>query len=329
MKLTNKSILVIGGAGFIGSHLVQVIGKNHNVSVYDNFFSSVATTKELLAFGAKKVTRADILDRKALAKAMKGVDVVFDFAAACVRLSLTEERFVHDVNATGTLNTLLEAKKANVQRYIYISSSEIYGTATKHLIDEKHPTDPTTVYGMSKYVGELYTKHFNDMQGLPTIVVRPFNSYGDHAHFETYLGEVIPRFVVRALCGIQPIIFGTGAQTRDFTYVFDTVDGILKAAQCDELLGDSVNIAYGKEVSVYDVAKIICKKTGLPFSPVMKPARPHDVARHAANTTKAKKLLRYNPTVNVEEGITLFIEWMKQRYPDPKKLLKDVPNTNW
>jgi UDP-glucose 4-epimerase len=329
MKLTNKTILVTGGAGFIGSHFVEVTAKNHNVIVYDNFSSNVVTPKELLAYGVRKVIRGDILDRKTLAQAMKKIDVVLHFAAACVRLSLSQERLVHDINATGTLNTLLAAKNAGVKRYIYISSSEIYGTAEKKLMDEHHPITPTTVYGMSKYIGELYTKHFHDIQGLPTMIIRPFNSYGSHGHFESFLGEAIPRFVVRALNGKQAVIFGTGKQTRDFTYVYDTVDGIVKALQCDKLLGDCVNIAYGKEVTIAKIANIICKQTGLPFRPIMKPARPHDVERHAANTGKAKRMLGYTPQVSVEEGISIFIDWMKKTYPDPEKLLKRVPNTNW
>lgn len=329
MKLTGKRILVTGGAGFIGSHLVEVLGKTHNITVYDNFFSSVTTPEQLYAFGARKVIRADVLDRESLAKAMKGVDVVIHFAAACVRLSLSDERFVHDVNATGTLNTLLAAKREKIQRYVYISSSEIYGSATEPLMNEHHASNPTTVYGMSKYVSELYTRHFNDMHGLPAIIIRPFNTYGPYGHYETFLGEVIPRLIVRALNGKQPLIFGSGRQTRDFTYVSDTVDGIIKAAESDTLVGDTVNIARGKEVSVLEVAKIICKQTGLPFKPIIKPARPHDVMRHAADTEKAKRVLSYRPKIDVEEGIALLIAWMKKTYPNSKKLLSKIPDTNW
>src|SRR5512135_1665667 len=176
MKLNGHTILVTGGAGFIGSHFVEGIAKTNNVTVYDNFASSVVSTDELTKFGVKQVLRADILDEKKLAQAMKKIDIVFHFAVACVRLSLSREHHVHDVNATGTLNTLLAAKNAGVKRFIYISSSEVYGSARGEKIRETDPVQPTTVYGMSKYVGELYAKHFNDMQGLPTIIIRPFNT---------------------------------------------------------------------------------------------------------------------------------------------------------
>ena len=147
---------------------------------------------------------------------MHGIDIVFHFAVACVRLSLSNERYVHDVNATGTLNTLLAAKKSDVKRFVYISSSEVYGTSQKGRMDESHPIAPTTVYGASKYIGELYTKHFNDIQGLPTIIIRPFNTYGPRSHFEGVYGEVIPRFVIRALNGRQPIIFGYRQTNKGF-----------------------------------------------------------------------------------------------------------------
>ena len=151
MKLEGLSILVTGGAGFIGSHLVEKLTKENRVVVYDNFSSSVVSVRDLMNI---RVIRGDILDEKKLTQAMSGVEVVFHLAVACVRLSLGSPRHVHNVNATGTLSTLLAAKKARVKRFVYISSSEVYGTAQKTKIDEGHPIHPTTVYGMIKYMGE-------------------------------------------------------------------------------------------------------------------------------------------------------------------------------
>ncbi|HUD19826.1 MAG TPA: NAD-dependent epimerase/dehydratase family protein [Patescibacteria group bacterium] len=329
MKLVNKNILVTGGAGFIGSHFVEAIAKTNTVTVYDNFSSAVIIPTELTDFGVSDVIKGDILDGIKLEKAMQGIDVVFHFAVACVRLSLSQERHVHDVNATGTLNTLLAAKRAGIKRFVYISSSEVYGTADGGRMNESHPINPTTVYGMSKYVGELYTKHFNDMQGLPTLIVRPFNTYGPRSHFEGVYGEVIPRFVVRTLNGKQPIIFGSGKQTRDFTYVTDTVSGIMKAFQSDRLIGDAINIARGQEISILDIAKTICNETHLPFSPLMKPPRPNDVMRHFADIAKAKKLLLFSPKIPIEKGLHEYVEWVKKTFPQPEKLLRLVPDTNW
>jgi UDP-glucose 4-epimerase len=329
MTMKNKTILVTGGAGFIGSHFAQTAAKTNDVTVFDNFASSVVTPAELTSFGVKKVITGDILDEKKINKAMTGIDIVFHFAVACVRLSLSRERYVHDINTTGTLNTLVAAKNAHVKRFVYISSSEVYGSAQGALIDEKHPLKPTTVYGMSKYIGELYTKQFNDLFNLPTIIVRPFNSYGPRSHFEDVYGEVIPRFVIRALNGKQPMIFGTGRQTRDFTYVTDTVAGIMLASQSDKLLGESVNIAFGREVSVHEIARTVCQEVGLPFTPIMKQERPNDVARHAASIKKAQKLLGYKPQVEIVDGLNTYISWMKKTFSNPKRLMKLVPDTNW
>jgi UDP-glucose 4-epimerase len=142
-------------------------------------------------------------------------------------------------------------------------------------------------------------------------------------------GEVIPRFVIRALNGKQPLIFGSGRQTRDFTYITDTVSGIIKASQSDSLSGQSVNIAYGQEISILEIAEIICKEIGLPFKPIMKPARPNDVLKHFADIQKARKILSYEPSVKITEGLKKYITWVKQTYPDPTKLMKLVPDTNW
>lgn len=329
MKLEGKTIFVTGGAGFIGGHFVEAIAKKSRVIVYDNFSSSVLSLSHLSTLSDLSVIKGDVLDPQKLEKSMRGVDLVVHFAVACVRLSLSDKRHVHNVNATGTLNTLLAAKKTNVERFVYISSSEVYGSSTTGKMAEDHPINPTTVYGMSKYMGELYTKHFNDHQGLPTIVIRPFNTYGSRSHFDGVYGEVIPRFVIRALNGKPPILFGSGKQTRDFTYVSDTVAGIIKAAESDKLLGQTINIARGEEISIMDIAKYVCRQTSLSSSPIVKPARPNDVMRHYADISKAKKLLGFTPNISISEGLKTYTSWIKKTYPKPKILLKKIPETNW
>src|SRR3989344_3348601 len=245
MKLTNLNILITGGAGFIGSHTATALARNNKVTIYDNFDSAVVPQG--------KTHKNDIRNPDQLVRVMRGIDVVFHFAVSCVRVSLTSPQKSHDVTATGTLNTLLAAKAAGVKRFVYISSSEVYGSAKERHINEAHSIRPTTVYGMSKYMGELYARHFHLNEGLGTVIVRPFNTYGPRCHFDGIYGEVIPRFVVRALNGKQPMIFGDGSQTRDFTYIDDTVNGILLSASSRTLTGP-INIAYGKEISINDLA---------------------------------------------------------------------------
>ncbi|MCX8008781.1 MAG: GDP-mannose 4,6-dehydratase [Patescibacteria group bacterium] len=327
MILKNLSIFLNGGAGFIGSHLAEMLAKDNRVTAYDNFSSAVLTDEILKTIPNVTFVRGDMRDKETISRAMRGHDVVIHLAAAHIRLSLSNPHEVHDVNTTGVLTTLLAAKQNRIQRFIYLSSSEIYGSAKNPLIREDDPKDPTTVYGVSKYIGELYTQYFHRHEGLPSMIIRLFNTYGPRAHFEDVYGEVIPRMCVRALCGEPPIIFGTGEQTRDFTYITDTIDGIIKASSEDSLLGDVVNIAYGQEVSIKHVAEAIKNETGV--SPVYRPARPHDVVRHAADTTKAKNVLQWNPKINIAEGIKRYLSWLKNTYPDPKALLSRVPEKNW
>ncbi len=329
MMLKGQTILITGGAGFIGSHLSETLANDNCVIVYDNFSSSVLSPDSLGRLGKLRVVKGDILDQKNLDAAMRGVDVVFHLAVACVRLSLSRPAHVHDVNATGTLMALQAAKKARVKRFIYISSSEIYGTSQKRRMSETHPINPTTVYGTSKYVGELYTSYFYKHEGLPTVTIRPFNTYGPRSHFEGVYGEVIPRFTLYALNRKQPTIFGSGNQSRDFTYISDTVSGIVQAAQSDKLLGDCVNIARGHNVTIRTLAKTICRLARIPFRPIMKPSRPNDVFRHAADITKAARVLRYRPAVSIREGLIRYGAWLTKMYPDHSLLLKQIPPANW
>src|SRR5436305_12702342 len=152
---------------------------------------------------------------------------------------------------------LMGAAAAKVKRFVYVSSSEAFGSARTVPMAEDHPFDPTTIYGASKLAGEHYTNAFHRTHGLPTVVVRPFNTYGPRSHFEGAYGEVIPKFVVRVLNGKRPIVFGDGEQTRDFTYVSDTVQGLLLAADADSLVGRAVNVARGVEVSINEIARLV------------------------------------------------------------------------
>jgi len=329
MKLTKAKIFITGGEGFIGSHLVDLLAKENSITVYDNGQSAVnyRSPQKTVTY-----TTGDIRDIKTQTKAMKGHDVVIAMAAAHLRVSMGSPMVVHDINATGTLVSLLAARTNHIKRVTYISSSEVYGTAQnpKDTMDEQHPTRPTTVYGLSKYVGELYARQFQQQEGIPTIIVRPFNTYGPRSHFESYYGEVIPRMTIRALCGLPPIIFGNGKQSRDFTYVEDTARGIVQATECDTLIGDTVNIAYGKEITVKEIASIILKHTNQTHLHILsKPIRPNDVTRHAADTSKAQRLFSWKPEIAIEQGIAQYVDWVKQNYRDLPSQLKKIPNQNW
>lgn len=312
MKLKNQNILVTGGAGFIGGHLVETLSHDNQVVVYDNFSSSVFRLGDLSHLGNLRVIPGDILDQKNLSRTMAGIDIVFHLAVSGVRASLSNPKLVHDTNCTGTLTTLLAAQKAGVKRFIYISSSEVYGNSN----------EPTTVYGESKRMGERYTLLFHREEKLPAVVIRPFNTYGPRSHFDGMYGEVIPRTVIRVLAGKPPIIFGDGKQTRTFTYVDDTVRGIIASSQTDSLVGKITDIASREEVSIQKLVQIICKIIGVSCKPIFHPPRPHDIRRLAARTD-------FSARISLEEGLARYITWVKNTYPDKNKLLRLIPEKNW
>ena len=199
-----------------------------------------------------------------------------------------------------------------VERFLYVSSSEIYGSAKVVPMSESHPVNPTTVYGASKLAGELYALAYWRTYGLPVSVVRPFNTYGPRSPYEGARAEVIPRFILQLEAGRAPVIYGDGSQTRDFTYVDDTTTGILSAAECDALVGDVVNVALGSEASVAHIAKVLAALVGREDLVGLREApRPGDVNRHCADISKARQLLNFEPTMSLEAGLERTLAWFR------------------
>lgn len=331
MKIQGKKILITGGAGFIGSHLADLLEKGNHIVILDNLSSG---TRNNIAHHEGKThiqfIEGDVRDKPLLSRICKDIDVVFHLAVQCLRLSLRDPETNHEVNATGTINLLQASLEHAVERFVYVSSSEVYGTALHVPMSEDHPCNPMTVYGASKLAGELYTLAYHKTYGLQSIVVRPFNTYGPREHLQGAYGEVIPRFVVRILNGNPPVIFGNGRQTRDFTYVSDTIQGIMQASECDEMIGQTVNIARGKEVSINSLAEIISKKLGgSGLKPQYEEQRPGDVTRHYADIAKAERLFHYRPGTDIERGIELYLEWFKAQQFDIVRLLEEQVVFNW
>jgi UDP-glucose 4-epimerase len=322
-----RRCLVTGGAGFIGSHLVDhLVAENWAVTVLDDFSTGTrANLSEAQSRGDLRIVQGSILDPRAIEAAMAGSDLVFHLAVQCVRRSLGEPLSNHEVNATGTLNVLEAARRRRIGRFIYCSSSEVYGNCGREpLVESMTVCEPATVYGAAKLAGEHYAKAYWQTYGLPTIVVRPFNAYGPREHTSGDLAEVIPRFVIRVLNGLSPVIFGTGGNGRDFTYVTDTVRGIALATSCDALVGRAVNVAYGEMVTVRQVAEAIarlCGRTGL--APRFIEPRPGDVRALQADTRLARETLGFAAKVGLEEGLRRYIDWFRAIHPDPAALLED------
>ena len=330
MELRGKRILVTGGAGFIGSHLVDQLA-DCTVRVLDD----LSTGKEenlanSLARSNFELIRGDIRDQDLLAELLRDADVVLHLACRGVRHSIGHPVESHKVNAEGTLTLLVEARRARIQRFVHVSSSEVYGSARYVPMDENHPTCPETVYGAAKLAGEAYVRAYHQTYELPTIVVRPFNNFGPRSHHEGDSGEVIPRFSVWALNGRRPIIFGDGSQTRDFIYVEETAYWLRQVAECDGLIGQTINLGSGKETSVAQLANMIYEEVGLEQpDPDFQPPRPGDVHRHLADVRRAEELLGFHTRISVREGIGRLIQHLRSSQTSAADLLAETKALNW
>jgi UDP-glucose 4-epimerase len=329
----NARVLITGGAGFIGSHLVDfLVAAGCHVTVLDNFRNG---KREHLAGAARSgrlhVIEGDVTDGPTCLKAVgAGPDAVFHLACLGVRHSLHDPMENHHVNATGTLQILTAARNAGVGRFIYVSSSEVYGAALTFPLTEQTATWPTTVYGASKLAGEHYAAAFHGWHGLPVIRVRPFNNYGPRAHFQGDSGEVIPRFILRALAGKPPVIFGDGSQTRDFLYVRDCAEALVGIAECDALVGDLVNLGYGEELRVIELAQLVLAAVGrADLSPIFAAERPGDVPRLWVDPEKLRKATSFAPRTSPAAGLSTTVEYYRAMYAADPGCLGQMQTRNW
>ncbi len=330
--MQNSRVLITGGAGFIGSELVrQLVAKGiKQVIVVDNLVNGRRENLQDLPVDQVKLVVADIRDVEQMTNLMLDVDIVFHLACLGVRHSIHSPHENHEVNATATLNLLSAAKATGVNRFVYVSSSEVYGTAKWVPMKEEHPTFPMTVYGASKLAGECYTRAFYETYGYPTVVVRPFNSYGPRCHHEGDSGEVIPKFLLRCMAGKPMIIFGDGTQTRDFTYVSDTARAIMMAGFADSAVGQTINLGSGFEIAINDLAQEIASIVGQADVEIIHEApRPGDVLRLYAETTKARQLLGFKPEITLREGLMKLKDWYLTSEEYPETLLKHEIVRNW
>lgn len=313
MKLEGLKILITGAAGFIGSHLADRLADGNELLLVDDF--SIGTMDNLGVIRDRpnvEIVNADVRDRDRMIALAKGIDVFFHLAISCLRTSINHPFLNHDINAGGTLNACIAARKNSLGRFIYVSSSEIYGTAEAVPMAEEHPARPTTVYGASKLAGETYALAYWKTYGMPVTVVRPFNTYGPREPYQGSRAEVIPRFFLQLTNGSAPIIYGDGLQTRDFTFVEESVTGLVLAAESDALVGDVVNIAYGQEVSILKIAELLAELMGKRDLGIQHAEpRPGDVRRHLADISKARNMLGFVPSIDIRTGLARCVEWFE------------------
>lgn len=316
MSLARKRILVTGGAGFIGSYVVEgLLRRNNHVIVFDNFRSgSLENLQDAknCKKGKLEIIEGDIRSIPALERACKGVDVVYHLAVEPLTLGLEDPLVVDQVNSTGTLNTLYVAHRSGVQRFNYISSSEVYGTAQKVPMAEDHPLIPRTVYASSKLAGEAYLIGYHNNYGLNYSIIRPFNSYGPRHRDDGYCA-VLFRFFQRITKGQPLLVHGDGNQTRDMSYVEDTARGIVLAGESKKLLNNEVNIGTGREISINEIANKVLRVLKSNLKVEHTSPRPGDVRRHLANVRKAKKILGFTPLYSFEEGLKKTWDWYSKK----------------
>lgn len=304
-------MLVTGGAGFIGSNLVMaLLEAGADIRVIDNLSTGKlenlqGNLRDLM------LIQGDIRDETTLEKPLRGVRYVFHQAALpSVPRSIEDPLTVDAVNGQGTLKVLLASLAAGVKRVVYASSPSIYGDSPSLPKLEDMPVDPKSPYALSKYCGERYCQLFHSLYGLETVSLRYFNVFGPHQDPGSLCSAVIARFISRILRGEAATIFGEGKQTMDFSYVENIILASLLAAERKEAVGEIINIACGKRMSVLELAETIMEETGKRVNITWAPARPGDVLDSLASIEKAGRLFGYIPVIDVGEGLRRTISWL-------------------
>jgi nucleoside-diphosphate-sugar epimerase len=308
--------LVTGGAGFIGSHIVdELVRRGQKVRVLDNFY---AGNMENLKGTIKKIDliKGDIRDKKAVKRAVKGVKFILHEAALrSVPISMDNPEEFNSVNIDGTFNLLMAAREQKVKRFVFASSSSVYGNTDKLPEKESFPPEPVSPYAATKLMGEIYCKIFWESYKLPTVALRYFNVFGPRQSLENKYAVVVPKFVTCLLKNEHPPIHGSGKQTRDFTYVGNVVNANLMSINAKPAaFGKTFNIANGFAYSVLDLVRLLNKIMGKNIKPVFTPLRPGDVMHTYADIGLAKKHIGFRTGVGFEDGLKRTIEYFKEKY---------------
>jgi len=306
--------LVTGGAGFIGSNIVEeLVRRRASVRVLDSLITG--KLENLRPFGKNiDFIKGDIRDKKALKRALKDIDYVIHQAALrSVPKSVDDPFTTNDINVFGTLNLLMESKKAGVKRVVYASSSSAYGDVKKFPQKETDLAVPISPYGVSKLAAEHYCITFAKTFGLETVSLRYFNVFGPRQNPESKYSAVIPMFIFNMFKGKSPVVEWDGKQARDFTYVGNVVQANLNACIIPGISGETFNVACGTSISVMDIVNELNKILKTAINPKYAPKRRGDVRTTYADISKMKKFLRMKNLTQFNEGLKLTVEWFKNK----------------
>ncbi len=308
--------LVTGGAGFIGSNLCEVLlAKGYKVRCLDDLSNGKQANVDLFIDNPNYTfIKGDIRDLDTCMKACEGVDYVLNQAAwGSVPRSIEMPLLYEEINIRGTLNMMEAARQNGVKKFVYASSSSVYGDEPNLPKQEGREGNLLSPYALTKMVDEEYGKLYSKLYGLDTYGLRYFNVFGRRQDPNGAYAAVIPKFIKQLLAGEQPTINGDGKQSRDFTYIENVVEANLKACKApSEVAGEAFNIAYGGREYLIDVYSSLCQALGKDIKPIFGPDRKGDIKHSNADISKAKEMLGYDPSWSFDRGIEAAIEWYKE-----------------
>lgn len=314
---SNSKFLVTGGAGFIGTNIVQkILELGYKVVVLDNFSTGKKeNVKQFYTNPNFELINGDIRNIEDCFTACADIDYVLHNAALrSVPRSMVDPISTNDINIAGTLNMLIAAKEKNVKRFVYASSSSVYGEGVELPLREGEEGELVSVYAITKKTNEMYCQLFYKQFGLPTIGLRYFNVFGKYQDPNSKYATVIPCFVKKLLSSENPVIYGDGTQTRDFTYVGNVVFANLKACVADEVaFGQVFNVGCGQNISLLDLYNKICKSMEISIEPIFKHSRIGDIKSTLASIQKSKELIGYEPIYSFNHGLEKTLQWYKEK----------------
>jgi len=307
-----KKFLVTGGAGFIGSNLVDaLLEKGFEVRVLDDFSSGLRENLRHLD-SQIEIVEGDVGDPEVCRRAVTGCSGIFHLAAmVSVQKTIGEPTRSHYVNLDSTLNLLVAAREAGARRFVFASSAAIYGNSPDLPKIETMRPEPLSPYAVQKLAGEHYLKVFHDLYGLETLALRFFNVFGPRQNPGSDYAAVIPKFIALMLAGKQPTIFGDGHQTRDFIHVSEVVRALIQAGTLNGIGGFVCNVAGGEKTDLIQLVGTINRILGTRLEPTFGPAAPGDVRDSLADVAHARRVLDFTPQVSFEEGLRRTIDWYK------------------
>ncbi len=311
-SMPERRVVVTGGAGFIGSELTrQLVERGAKVTVLDSFASG---KHEYIKELPVEIRTGDICDKKTVGEALKDQEIVYHLAA----LPFIPDSYVNPeqffrVNVEGSINLMLQAiQSKTVDRFVYLSSSEVYGTAQVTPMNEDHPTKPQSTYAVSKLAADRAVFTLHKEQGFPAVIIRLFNTYGPNVT-QPY---IVPEIALQLLQGDGAVRLGNVDSARDFTYVEDSARAIILASLANETIGEVINVGSGKDIKIIHLVGLIARMLGKRFALErdMTRFRPYDVERLVCDNSKAKRVLNWEPRISLEDGLSRTIDWIK-RHP--------------